>query len=55
MEDDILVHLQETTVRLVRGCKDEDLLDLLCKLLLESVGSFDPLTPQYNSDCLFSQ
>lgn len=55
MEDDTLVLLRETAVRLVRGCKDEDLLDLVCKLFMESACAFDPLTPQYNSDAQYSQ
>ena len=55
MEDDTLVLLRETAVRLVRGCNDGDLLDLICKLIMESTCSSDPLTPQYNSDSQYSQ
>lgn len=36
MEDGVLALLQESAIELIRKCKDEDLLDLVCKLLLES-------------------
>ena len=36
MEDGALTILQESAIELIRKCKDEDLLDLVCKLLLES-------------------
>lgn len=35
MENSQLVYLRETVVELVEACQDEDLLDLLWKLLLE--------------------
>lgn len=35
MENSQLVYLRETVVELVEACKDEDMLDLLWKLLLE--------------------
>lgn len=55
MEDDTLILLRETAVRLVHGCDDEDLLDLVCKLIMENTRALDPLTPQYNSDSQYSQ
>jgi hypothetical protein len=36
MNDDGLALLKESALRLVRDCIDGDLLDLICKLLLES-------------------
>lgn len=36
MEDITLILVRDAAVRLVRNCKDEDLLDLVCKLLIES-------------------
>ena len=35
MENTELVLLRETAIQLIRECNDEDMLDLLCKLLLE--------------------
>lgn len=55
MEDDTLVILRDMAVRLVRGCLDADLLDLVCKLIMESTRALDPLTPQYNSESQYSQ
>ena len=42
MDDTTLIVLRDAAVRLIRNCNDEDLLDLVCKLLLES----DVATPQ---------
>jgi len=36
MEDTDLIVLRETATRLVESCSDPVLLDLLCKLLIES-------------------
>ena len=36
MSDDGLILLRETAIELVQNCCDPGLLDLLCKLLLES-------------------
>lgn len=36
MEDDTLVILRDETIRLVRDCRDVDLLDLVYKLFAES-------------------
>ena len=36
MSDDDLILLRESAIGLIRNCCDADLLDLLCKLLLES-------------------
>ncbi len=36
MEEDTLVILRNTATQLIMGCNDEDLLDLVCKLLVES-------------------
>lgn len=36
MEDTALVIVRDEVIRLVQECVDVDLLDLVCKLLLES-------------------
>lgn len=36
MDDTTLIVLRDAAVRLIRGCTDEDLIDLVCKLLIES-------------------
>ena len=41
MDDTTLILLRDAAVRLIRNCHDEDLLDLVCKLLIES-GTEDP-------------
>lgn len=35
MNDDDLALLKESAIRLVKECRDGDLLDLVCKLFLE--------------------
>ncbi len=35
MDDGILALLQESAIELIKKCKDEGLLDLVCKLFLE--------------------
>lgn len=37
MDEDTLILLRETVVRLVMGCRDADLLDLIYKLLCKLV------------------
>lgn len=42
MDDTTLIVLRDAAVQLIRNCNDEDLLDLICKLLIES----NDVTPQ---------
>lgn len=42
MEETLLAMLREVVIQLVRDCEDEDLLDLLAKLL----AAQQPLPPQ---------
>ena len=35
MDEGILALLQESAIELIRKCKDEDLLDLVCKIFVE--------------------
>ena len=44
MNNDYLTYLRETAIELIKECKDEDLLDLLCKLLAEQPQP--PLQPR---------
>lgn len=36
MSDDCLTFLRESATELIENCTDADLLDLVCKLLIES-------------------
>lgn len=50
MDDTTLILLRDAAVRLIRNCTDEDLIDLVCKLLIESGVDTDPLGPDYSID-----
>ena len=39
MDDTTLVLLRDAAVRLIQGCIDGDLLDLVCKLLVEAAAA----------------
>ena len=45
MDNDYLTLLRDAAIELIKECKDEDLLDLLCKLLVQQT----PLQPRSNS------
>ena len=43
MDDDTLIILRDATIRLVKECKDADLLDLMCKLMASQQKSEHPV------------
>ena len=49
-EDDILGVLRGTTIQLVRECRDADLLDLICKLLVSQQVADHPVNSKVYQD-----
>lgn len=46
MEEDTLVILRGETIRLVKECRDADLLDLMCKLMASQQAAEHPINSQ---------